>query len=1049
MEYDAQEQYDLDDPNGRARSRHSHTAAAHTRISHRRTASTSTDTNTTANTAAGTSSGDAMAMAMAMADEHEHESGSEHDDQAAWTSPSRSSGVSIAIAKQRIPKSHRQGSPAGMPKPVPRPVLRTAVPGDGLALRHPTPVDDQQVRLASYTGKIQHLERTAEQLSMTSSSSTPMQDAIRELHGELKRNDLLRSPLQTLSPDPTIETHDNAAPLREITLPQDSSHAPDGLARSASKSSRFGSRREPELEGRPLDAYVKTSQSATATAQEGDHLLTMTPPPEDHEVAHKLQVRNPEPQHDDEDVPSTPASTDTFDPEKAFAGFDGAHGTPPLITMPGTDPADALDIAQRRASAAALLTGGGMAASTQRATKDRLSVAGNPTQRPQRMSMGRSQSYDDPQTGQQMVYYPAPVPVMLNLPQRLSRGPSSMARTKRRSEALDAIPPIARQTAIWLPDVLEIEDEPNLPETDEAQRLEYIPQHQRMSMGGRRVAQDIQHLPPQLRASAFFDQPAPGQVVQVREQSAVATLDSILDASAHAPVTAFTDHVFAGPLGPEVYGKPKAQNRGSTANLLSPEEKAPKKRSSAFNLLGRRASGGNVLESDAEKRRAMIADIRAGKIIREDDEEEEEDAVSETQEEPEEDYDYHGAPTTLLAELQLRKQQQKHRTRPLTTAYPNGLHSTLLELDAVAQVEANTRKQKRVTLAWEEPSAEEPEDGQENDDDVPLAYLYAKKAQALDLNRPLGLLERRNVEDTEPLSRRRDRLQGKVPKLSRTSVLSLNQPPPEETGETLAQRLSQLSGDGEAATDLPKARPVSGDFASEMMSQFGGELNEAEAKGKESPANEEEETLGQRRKRLQAEAQARAAEVGPPGPPREPPSRPELTKRHSMADILQHHPQAGASRMTFQPKTPTGLLGMHDRNAPRSSGMLEVTSRAPVGGFKGGMYNDGQAGAAPRQRHVPPNPYNTASMHPFPQPSLGFAGGFGSPFYNPGVYNPGVYNPGVYNPGAAMPMTYLPQMHNAMAGMQSTMAGMLQMGVQPLNQGQIDMVERWRQSVMQ
>jgi hypothetical protein len=1018
MEYDILEQHDLDDPNGGARSRHSHTAAA--KMSHRRVASTSTTASTTASTA-DTTYGDAMG-------EGEHE-GAGEEDQEAWTSPSRSSGFSISTSKQRIPKSYRQGSPAGMPKPVPRPVLRTAVPGDGLALRHPTPVDDQQVRQASYTGKIQHLERTAEQLSMTSSSSTSMQDAIRELHGELKRNDNHRSPLQNSSPDPTIETRDDAAPLREIIVPQDS-HAPGGLARSASKSSRFGSRPEPELEGRPLDAYVKTSQSATATAQEGDHLLTMTPPPVDDEGAHKLQARNPEPQHDDEGEPSSPASTDTFDPEKAFAGFDGAHGAPPPLTIPGTDPTDALNIAQRRASAAALLTGGGMGASTQRATKDRLSVAGNPTQRPQRMSMARSQSYDDPQTGQQMVYYPAPVPVMLNLPQRLSRGASSMARTKRRSEALDAIPPAARQTAIWLPDVLEIEDEPNLPETDEAQRLEYVPQHQRMSMGGRRVAQDLQHLPPQLRASAFFDQPVPGQVVELRGQSAVATLDSILDASAHAPVTAFTDHVFAGPLGPEVYGKPKAQNRGSTANLLSPEEKTPKKRSSAFNLLGRRASSGNVLESDTEKRRAMIADIRAGKIIREDDEEEE-DAVSETQEEVEEDHDYHGAPTTLLAELQLRKQQQKHRTRPLTTAYPNGLHSTLLELDAVAQVEANTRKQKRVTLAWEEPSAEEPEDPQENDDDVPLAYLYAKKAQALDLNRPLGLLERRNVEDTEPLSRRRDRLQGKTPKLNRTSALSLSTPPPEDTGETLAQRLSQLNGDGEAATDLPKARPVSGDFASEMMSQFGGDLLDAEAKGKESPANEEEETLGQRRKRLQAEAQARAAEVGTP---REPPNRPDLVKRHSMADILQHHPQAGASRMTFQPKPTTGLLGMHDRGAPRSSGMLEVTSRAPVGGFKGGMYNDGQAGAAPRHRQPPPNPYNTAAMHPFPQPSLGFAGGFGgAPFYNPG----------------AMPMAYLPQMQNAMAGMQTTMAGMLQMGVQPLNQGQIDMVERWRQSVMQ
>ena len=955
-------------------------------------------------------------------------------------------------------ETNRAGSPSNIPKPIPLSLLRTAVADAGLALRHPTPVDDQRVRQAAYSGNIEQLERTAERLSMTSS----IDDAIRDLHGELKRNDSRRSPLRS-SPDVTIATRVDHATVIETASPRHSLTTGD-LARSASKSSRFGSRPEPELEGRPLDSFVTTSTApAPATAHpaivtmlEEASLPAMTlPVVVDTHTSPKLQVRNPEPKKED-DGRSSPASTDTFDAEKIFAGFDGTHVAPQQrvrILENGT--VEAVGSEQRRASAGAFLTVDGIDSNNEQrgAARDRLSVAGATPRQPristaERMLLARSQSYEDPETGQQMVYYPAPVPMMLNLPQKLSKAPSSMARSKRRAQVLSTLPPIARQNAIWLPDVLEIEDEPNLPEHDEAQQLEYVPQHQRMSMGGRRVAQDIQHLPEQLRASAFFDLPAPAQVVQLKEQSAVATLDSILDASARAPVNAFTDHLLAGHLGAEVYGKAKVQHRGSSANLLEPEEKPAKKRSNPFNLLGRRTSSGDKLETEAEKekRRAMIADIRAGKIIRDDDEEgeamfdpEEEADVEEDQEE-----EYHGAPTTLLAELQLRKQQQKHRTRPLTTAYPNGLHSTLLELDAVAQVEVNARKHKRVTLAWEE-QPEEEEDAQGDDDDVPLAYLYAKKAQALDLSRPPGLIERRDAEDNEPLSQRRDRLKGKVPKTNRASMLSQL---PEDEGETLGQRLARLKGDGEeVVTDLPKARPVSGDFASEMMSQFGGDLLEdAKEKDKESPTDEEEEeTLGQRRKRLQAEAQARAAEAG--GASGEAQSPAEIPKRQSMAALLQQHPQAGASRMANYSKPATGLLGLQERVGTQRSSTLNFPSRARSGGFKGGMYNDGQAGTAPRVQSTY-NPYDTAALHQydtaalhqFPQPSLGYAGGFSAQLYNPNILFGQPYAKAGYP--SQVPIAYMPQMQN-------TMAGMLQMGVQPLNQGQIDMVERWRQSVMQ
>lgn len=796
-------------------------------------------------------------------------------------------------------------------------------------------------------------------------------------------------------------------------------------------------------------------------------------------VDRRLEVRNPEPRNSND--MSSPSSTYSYDAEKMFAGFDGTHVAPqppqPQQRLSTREPVDALGISPRRASFGQLLTADGIDSGlAQRPVKDRLSFAPEPVvpRQPrissaERMSMAMSQSYQDPQTGQQMLYYPAPVPVMLKLPQKLSSAPSSIARTKRRTQALSVLPEPARGNAIWLPDVLETEDAPHLPENDETQKLEYVPQHQRMSMGGRRVPQDAQHLPPQLRASAFFDLPMPEQVVELKEQSAVATLDSILDASAHAPVTAFTDHLIAGHLGAEVYGQVKAPpkgapNRGSTANLLSQEEKTPKKRSSAFNILGRRKSSGNVLDAETEKRRAeIIADIRAGKLIR--DEDEEEAVASENEEVPEEEQ-YHGAPTTLLAELQLRKQQQKHRTRPLTTAYPNGLHSTLLQLDAVAQAEADSRKQKPVTLAWEERDVEEAEEA-EDDDDVPLGLIYAKnaqKAQALDANRPIGLLERRDMEDNEPLSRRRDRLQGKVP-LDRNSLMSVipppPPPPPEEEGETLGERLARLNGEEEgAATDLPKARPVSGDFASEMLSQFGGDLLDGDKdKSKELPTDEEEETLGQRRARLKAEAQARAEEVGAGADTPSPVADPY--KRHSMANILHVHPQAGASAAFHTGKPNTGLLGLNQRMGAARASTLNPPSRANAGGFKGGLYNDGQAGtAAPRiaaiqQQRAANNVFNTAALHQFPQPTLA---GFGGYAPSPTATNPSMMfggAGGAYQQHVPMSMAYIPQMQNTMINMGMNMNMNMGMGMgmagqqMPLNQGQIDMVERWRQSVMQ
>ncbi|KFY52439.1 hypothetical protein V497_08519 [Pseudogymnoascus sp. VKM F-4516 (FW-969)] len=221
---------------------------------------------------------------------------------------------------------------------------------------------------------------------------------------------------------------------------------------------------------------------------------------------------------------------------------------------------------------------------------------------------------------------------------------------------------------------------------------------------------------------------------------------------------------------------------------------------------------------------------------------------------------YSGAPTTLLAELQLRKQQAKTRTQH--PPQPAGSRSTLLELDAVALVESKARQQKRITLAWQDPH---PSTAEEEDDDVPLGVLFPGQAvQQLDrAARPMGLMERRELEDNEPLSQRRERLRShgglQREPLRRTPDFDRATPEPVED-----------------ANPLPSARPVSGDFSLELLHQFGDPAAPAAA-----PEEEEEETLGQRRRRLLAEREAAAAAGA---------ARPAPKQRRSMADILSAHP---------------------------------------------------------------------------------------------------------------------------------------------------------------
>ena len=296
-----------------------------------------------------------------------------------------------------------------------------------------------------------------------------------------------------------------------------------------------------------------------------------------------------------------------------------------------------------------------------------------------------------------------------------------------------------------------------------------------------------------------------------------------------------------------------------------------------------------VLRQSNELDRAARQSIEPGEDELSEAEEGFEDAQEQQEEEEEaEEPSYIGAPTTLLAELQMRKVQQKQRNRTAANAFPNGMRSTLLELDAIAQLQQKSRKQKHVTLAWEDHAAAEAENFE--DDDVPLGLLVPQAQN--DVNRPIGLMEKRDIEDNEPLSSRRARLRGEpipqhsAPTQRETASIRSSQAPKledveEQETETLGQRLKRLRAQKEAKPD------VAADFLNEVSSQLGLK-DEAPTNPPKLP--QAEETLGQRRKRLQQEALVQNRQVS--GGSND--SKSSLKPRHSLADILSAHPAAGA-----------------------------------------------------------------------------------------------------------------------------------------------------------
>ncbi|KAK4545866.1 hypothetical protein LTR36_002430 [Oleoguttula mirabilis] len=1010
-------------------------------------------------------------------------------------------------------------------------------------------------------------------------------------------------------------------------------HAPTARKPSASGSSRLAQMVEPVQEGKPLDSPLASNSasyfdtqpsrqhSQSSFAQRYDRiadqieqsLVHVPPSPPKHTIA---MHTNGDGGHAARQFsggvmpPDRPRSADTFqEAQVAFKDFDGVHFSPNAEEFVELDQnGDEVRRVSARSSA-------GM-------SMDAASLLRTPRVRPI--------TYAEPPPGENMVYYPAPVPRMLNLPKRLSQLPAASVQAKRRSQVLSQLQPEARQSAPWLPqlDFADGADPSNRSHRSQNSGSQQS-EHPRPILNERMSVRNLQNLPPQLRASIFFDHQSLQQDVDIKSDSAVATLDNILAASATAPASAFTDHPYAGDVRRSVYAPQSTAARRSTvipgATTLADTADMKKRRSSTIGNLLRRSSSGDQLTEQLQKRGSrssllldfneggkrlqkrksqmtmageldeQAAPIRTpGNEVPEPDlasgliEQDVGDAEVEMREreqraangsrlgtmvsgqrlddgeqiaddfkEAEAQEDLEGEPvfaqpTTLLAELQVRKANLKSRNRSAVTAYPNGMHSTLLELDAVEEIQNKKRRQKRVPLAWEEPNMHT--DEADLDDDVPLGVLYPGKQGMItgkrqvgdgkDWDRPLGLMEKRQLEDNEPLRSRRNRLQGLPPGFGRApspdrrpgllpnaSELHLaGQPdaPPEgqaedgaeddTAGETLGQRSRRLRTKDALDTTISEFAPKVGSrpastFADDVLSQFGGlDVKEQPAgstkdvvvAGAEKPVEagaEEDETLGQRRARLQREREASGEQTTQ--------TRPDMLRSSSsFANLLATNPVGAARRASREHKPAQGTLlhssaqqqakqkaqifntnvrsssyGMdkalvdvgngsrpHTARETGAGGLLsqQMKGMAAAGGFAGGMYNNGLGGigSAAAQQGVQtsastpmfgangtnsyfasPTAFHAYGNHPaakaYPQ------GMMGQPMASPLVYQQGFAGGapmtgygyptmGGYAGGyGAHPMAY----GNGMAG---TMAP-----EEPLDPKQRDAIDQWRSRVGQ
>jgi len=760
----------------------------------------------------------------------------------------------------RLPKKMSEHMENDRPSsPMDDTPVRTASISRHLPLHNPTP--DLQSLQGAYLKNVQALEDSAERISL----GEGMEEELKKMRQELRRieskssrgsavagkNFSSNSMVNSIIGVNAEARSGGYSPAGYVGSPIGSVRSQRAFSHRAAGTSRASNPLpEPELEGRPLESAMVHS------------------PP-----AHAMQPRQSTESHRSHsqashDRPGTSASNDTYrQAQNLFTDFDGVHFAP----------LEEGDFMSRH-----------------------VSLSHPPLARDSRV-------FSEPQPDHNMVYYPAPVPVMLNLPKRLSKH-NWAQEEKRRTQVLSGIPQDMRKSAVWL--------------ANEDSDAEYAEELQR-------PRNRMSALPPQLRASAFFDAPGTQTDVKLKHGSAVITLDSILDAAAHAPVSAFVDHPIAGHVGQEVYGvelghrkkssEIKKKRRSSLSNMLT-------KRKSSATLSGARRQSQNLdnevevpdddPERAGEKSLAPDADELVDGEKQEGEHSSDEEAGGEEDQESQHQLGFLGAPTTLLAELQMRKAQQKLRNTSASNVAPGGMHSTLLELDAVRQLQQKARKQKHVALAWEDHEAVDKANF--DDEDVPLGVLFPEKGRQthVNLNRPMGLMEKKELEENEPLSFRRARLRGepyKPPVAAQPSPMVVDPIPAvrsagvddheeeENEGETLAERRKRIQE--------KQGRRAS--LADDIASHLG--LDPETYGGTKTPEPELEETLGQRRQRLQAETEKNIA---------------PLKAKTSMGDLLRANP-VGSRNGSRQASAESKVSSPMDRRSPNMPLVSHIQAAQP------------------------------------------------------------------------------------------------------------------------
>ncbi|QIW98800.1 hypothetical protein AMS68_004318 [Peltaster fructicola] len=774
----------------------------------------------------------------------------------------------------------------------------------------PTPSRDLSFRRGAYTKNIARLEQSAEEMSAGGSDIGEeirrMNEAERRsrqnsIQSEAERTGLGRanSSANSIVDLNSVARAGGFSPGAFVTSPVGSVHSRTSIHRQIStdsKSSRLADMWETDFEDRPLELALGTHDFSRDDGRRQSTQLKMKPAidtpisavlvnhadamseDETRERGYAAAMQEDERQERGYtgSPPPRPSSTDTYQQaQTAFMDFDGVHCSSDMEEYIQLDQ-DGNEV--RRISG--------------RSSTGTAMIPSMPL--PAQVPLGAPPPDDG------MVFYPAPVPRMLNLPKRLSQLPAASVQAKRRTQAMSQMYAPTRNSAAWLSQGIS-------PADNGQPRLE----NPRGQLNERLSVANFSNVPPQLRASVFFEHQTVVHDVDVKSESAVATLDSILAASATAPVSAFTDHPYAGDISKTAYAPER--NRRSTANDLRMSTAGPNrksnlsmlKRASPASALGTTNSTYTLLDADGRKSQMSLGagdDSKrltrmplSGDILEEPEDEEEPDiqlegpVLEEDDEEANElreidqfdddediDPDF-VQPTTLLAELQVRKAQLKSRNRTAATAFPNGMHSTLLELDAVAAINKKKRSNQRVALAWEDPNLKQDDaDPDAENEDVPLGMLFPGKNGLMhrkmgdtgDWDRPLGLMEKRQMEDEEPLSSRRSRLRGEPIRPRPTQPfahMDMRQASGQsevegEDGqvldeEALKDRLRRISTkealDGAIQDVVPQdgSRPLS-TFADDVISQ----LNIGD--GKKTPAAPEDienETLGQRRARLQRE----------------------------------------------------------------------------------------------------------------------------------------------------------------------------------------------------